>query len=121
MATPAAPTPSGHNEMIMPASPERAAREVDDAGPEGRPSIPKAGPGLMIPGLVLFAVVIVGAAVLIGMRFNWYAGLGALGLGLFALLVNPVVGAALERRRDRQKAVDHIERSGGATPSNVQR
>jgi len=121
MATPAAPTPSDHHEMIMPASRERAAREVDDAGPEGRPSFPKAGPGMMIPGLIIFAVVIVSAAVFIGMRFNWYAGLGALGLGLLAILVNPVVGAVLGRRGDRQKAVDHIERSGGAAPSNINR
>lgn len=92
--------------FIMPGPREEVAEEVAEIGVEGRPADVRAGPRMLWSELLIAIGLVVAASVAVGIWLGWLAGLSMLGFGTLALVFNPVVGAALNRARDRD-AVAH--------------
>lgn len=87
--------------FIMPGPPEEVADEVAAEGVEGRPADVKAGPRMIWGELLAAMGLVIAASVAVGIWLGWLVGLAVLGFGTLAMLVNPVVGAALGRAHDR--------------------
>lgn len=91
----------------IPGSAEDAAEKVNQTSHvEGRPALGEAkdGPARMQVEIVLAAVVVVLAAVGVGVWFGPWAGLAAMAVGLVGLAFNPVIGAMTMRMKDRAAA-----------------
>ncbi|GEM_PF-1350810 len=90
----------------MPASPERAARDIDAIGVEGRPADPKWGPGSLVVAMLVGAGVVIAIAGFMAWFFGWAIGLAGLAIGLLAIMFNPVFGATILRAKDRKRVAD---------------
>jgi hypothetical protein len=102
--------------LKMPASAERAAKDISDVSVEGRPADAKAGPSMLRLEMLGMLAGIVLVSVGIGFWAGWGLGVAMLVVGTLALMFNPVLGATAYRAQDRKKAADQ-ERTGGASPS----
>jgi len=93
---------------------EVRAEEVSVESPEGRPADPAIGSrGLKAMVLIVAAAVMV-AAVLVGILVSVGLGLAIAGMGIVFLLVNPIVGAAMMRSKERERVEDR--HSGAPLP-----
>ena len=99
--------------MEMPASAERAAKDIADIGVEGRPADAKSGPGMLRLEMLGMLAALVVVAVLVGFFAGWVLGGAMFVIGFLALLFNPVMGATAYRERDRREAVEREQRSVG--------
>ncbi len=99
--------------MVMPASAERAARDIAAIGVEGRPADAKSGPGMLRVEMLAMLAALIIIAVLVGIFAGWVLGSVMLVVGVLALVFNPVMGATAYREKDRRVAA---ERELGHTP-----
>jgi hypothetical protein len=118
---PLGPNPPVHVEYVgekpLPAgsavTKEVRTEEIARESPEGRPADAEIGSrGLKGMVLVLAAATLV-AAVLLGVFASVPLGLAVAGLGIVFLLINPTIGAALVRSKERGRVED---RHGERTP-----
>lgn len=96
------PTRTPHTPaVVMPGSVESIQEEVAQISPEGRPADVKSGPGAIMLTLAgLFSLLLI-VSIVMGTLVNWATAAAVFGVGCLALLLNPVVMAALMRARER--------------------
>lgn len=105
-SSPLPPDPPSPMKMTIEGNAKLIAEEVAAVGPEGRPGDPHAGPGRQVM-MIAVAVGVFGAAiVVIGLTASWLAAVAALGFGLLATVLNPVLSAALLRAGDRRRVLE---------------
>lgn len=92
--------------VVMPGPEAVVGAEIAQIGVEGKPTFSKAGPGALLLTLGGVGLLIVIAAVTVGLLVNWGTGLAVLGVGALGLLFNPLIAATLLRARDRQDVAD---------------
>lgn len=97
--------------VVMPGRAESVAEEIHDVSPEGSPGDPKAGPGALLAAVGGMALLVVAAAVAMGIWFSWAAGAVVAALGLAAMFFNPVVLATLLRAGERKEVLEHRRRN----------
>ncbi|MFA6043864.1 MAG: hypothetical protein WC718_02665 [Phycisphaerales bacterium] len=101
-------TESSSKEAIsLPGSAADNAKTIQAVSPEGAPTFPKAAPRAiraMVAGVCLLIVL---AALVAAYFEGWTGALIVLALGLLFLLVNPNLGAAMERAKEREPLAKH--------------
>lgn len=105
--------------VTMPASEERAARDIKNIGVEGRPADAKSGPGMLLIEMGVIVIAILLLALLVGIMFGWGVGLATGVIALLAVVMNPVFGATALRVRDRKMAADREHRDAARTIRTV--
>jgi hypothetical protein len=103
--------------LKMPATPERAARDIAAVGVEGRPADAAAGPGMLRLEMLGLLVGLAAISAAVGIWVNWGLGVVLLVVGVLGLLFNPVMGATAMRSKDRKVAAD-MEK--GREPRSIQ-
>lgn len=90
----------------MPGSDEQAARAIERVGPEGRPSVPHAGPTAIWAVLALIVVGVIAASAAAAIWVGWAAAAAIVAIALLALAFNPAMYAAAGRASDRQRVIE---------------
>lgn len=94
------------DELLMPATAEQAARDIQRESVEGRPGDPTSGPALLRMELYLLLGVLLVIAVGMGIWVGPMLGIATFVVGALALVLNPVAGATAMRIGDRVDAAE---------------
>lgn len=101
--------PAPESVVTIPGEPEQVAREIAHVGVEGKPAVAKEGPALVGREMIALAMIVFAGCALVGFLWSWEAAVVGLAFGALGLLVNPVMIAALMRRKDRVKLLERRE------------
>ncbi|HVZ95097.1 MAG TPA: hypothetical protein VG797_11370 [Phycisphaerales bacterium] len=105
-------------DLQMPGTPQQAAEEIRDEGPEGAPADAKSGPGLLRIEMLGIAALLVVAAAGIGFWFGWGVGLVALAIFMVGFVLNPAVLNTSLRAKERKEVIQHREARTGGLPNS---
>lgn len=108
-------------QMEVPGTVQEASAAIESVSPEGQPADPKRGPGAYMWLIALGGLVVLGLSFLIGQSFGWGAAAVGAAIGCVALLFNPVMWAAFDRKNDRQQAVHQVNANHGVGQAEARR
>jgi hypothetical protein len=102
--------------VTMPGDPQRAARDIARVGVEGEPAVPNEGPAAVARSMLILTAIVFFGCAMVGLLWSWEAAIVGMAIAALGLVFNPVMIAALLRRKDRVKVLK--QRAGEPDPNH---